>query len=58
MCCAWAGATVGGRHQEVDVDAIGEVGRMRPAEVWGWYKYPFSSRSLIVLRIDAGDRPS
>src|SRR5881398_781502 len=29
---------------------------MRPAEVWGWYRYPFSSRSLIVLRIVAEDR--
>src|SRR2546422_1515155 len=30
---------------------------MRPAEVWGWYRYPFSSRSLMVLRIVAADRP-
>src|SRR5213083_2016886 len=29
---------------------------MRPAEVWGWYRYPFSSRPLIVLRIVAEDR--
>src|SRR5881409_2084273 len=29
---------------------------MRPAEVWGWYRYPFSSRSLMVLRIVAEDR--
>src|SRR2546422_4686793 len=28
---------------------------MRPAEVCGWYRYPFSSRSLIVLRIVAAD---
>src|SRR5467141_85756 len=31
---------------------------MRPAEVWGWYRYPFSSRSLMVLRIVAGESPS
>ncbi len=29
----------------------------RPAEVWGWERYPFSSRSLMVLRIVAGDTP-
>ena len=31
---------------------------MRPAEVCGWKRNPFSSRSLIVLRIVAGDTPS
>ena len=30
----------------------------RPADVCGWKRYPFSSRSLIVLRIVAGDTPS
>jgi hypothetical protein len=30
----------------------------RPAEVCGWKRYPFSSRSLIVFRIVAGDTPS
>jgi hypothetical protein len=30
----------------------------RPAEVCGWYRYPFSSRSLIVFRIVAGETPS
>jgi hypothetical protein len=29
----------------------------RPAEVCGWYRKPFSSRSLIVFRIVAGDTP-
>src|SRR5690348_7452482 len=28
---------------------------MRPADVWGWYRYPFSSRSLIVFRIVAAE---
>src|SRR5213596_517657 len=36
----------------VDSRSVG----MRPAEVWGWYRYPFSSRSLMVLRIVAEDR--
>jgi hypothetical protein len=31
---------------------------MRPADVCGWKRYPFSSRSLIVLRMVAGDTPS
>jgi hypothetical protein len=30
----------------------------RPAEVCGWYRYPFSSRSLMVFRTVAGDTPS
>ena len=30
---------------------------MRPADVCGWKRNPFSSRSLIVLRIVAGDTP-
>jgi hypothetical protein len=29
----------------------------RPADVCGWKRKPFSSRSLIVLRIVAGDTP-
>jgi hypothetical protein len=31
---------------------------IRPAEVWGWNRYPLSSSSLIVFRIVAGDTPS
>ncbi len=29
----------------------------RPADVCGWKRKPFSSRSLIVLRIVAGETP-
>jgi hypothetical protein len=31
---------------------------MRPAEVWGWNRYPLSSSSLMVFRMVAGDTPS
>jgi hypothetical protein len=30
----------------------------RPADVCGWKRYPFSSRSLMVLRTVAADTPS
>ena len=34
-----------------------ETAGSRPAEVCGWKRKPFSSRSLIVLRIVAGETP-
>ena len=30
----------------------------RPAEVWGWDRYPSSSRSAMVLRMVAGESRS
>src|SRR3989338_7540959 len=29
----------------------------RPAEVWGWARYPLSTRRFISLRIVAGETP-
>ena len=49
-----AAASRGGQgaaaHEAVDVDAVALVGGHAAALVWGWSRYPFLSRSAMMLR--------
>ncbi len=55
--CSWTERGGGSMRRSTKKRYARSVGT-RPAEVWGWVRYPFSSRSLMVLRTVAGDTPS